>query len=299
MNETMNTARRRSLILAFSLLMLQWTGLPTLFFLPVPLLAIFRDPDPMIRRSLSVLILSAGILVAPDRDMMFAVLILFGGSWLMLQMRKHGYGAPMIILASSGVLLFLLCLPVLYRYGWDGDAWMRDVFGSIEATLEQSRDILGSVAVLSPEEYRSTMEDLRSSAPAIMLSFTVLFQTLNFYIANWWLIRCHLAKEQVQYRLDNFAMPSGVFLYILLFWVMLRVLASNGYPYAQSLQLNGSFFFFVLFYIQGISVFAYFVRNKLKTAGRNILILLISLFTPLMSLLSLLGMVDSILPIRR
>ncbi len=145
----------------------------------------------------------------------------------------------------------------------------------------------------------STLDYFQVLIPTIFLIFSFGLSFINYGLASYILNK----KKDVFIRLPMFAkfeLPNNIFMGMAVMFIPMFIIKKLGLDYGESAIINLVAIFSFLFYIQGLAVIDFRLILRKLTRGRRVLnILLIVALLPISWFIVLLGILDSLVGLRR
>ncbi|WP_242939263.1 DUF2232 domain-containing protein [Tepidibacter thalassicus] len=129
--------------------------------------------------------------------------------------------------------------------------------------------------------------------PSIIISFT------NYFVSLFILRRTKGYNEKLP-SIKDFALPGNIFIGVILIYLLSMILKDINGIYYNTIIINTEIVFLIIFLIQGICVYSYFLdKIKVRQGIKNILLVVSILIGPLLFMMSIIGMIDSVVDFRR
>ncbi len=147
-------------------------------------------------------------------------------------------------------------------------------------------------------DVEEVVSSVKSFFPSIILGSALVMSFLNYYISAL-IVRRTGDKNHVA-GLTEFSMPGNISLGVLIIYLFTLLSGYLNYTYYQTLVLNVSAIFILLFFLQGIAVIGYFLKNaKLSKGVKSIYIFILILLLPMSSFISIIGFTDAVFNFRK
>ncbi|OPJ55433.1 YybS family protein [Alkalithermobacter paradoxus] len=144
------------------------------------------------------------------------------------------------------------------------------------------------------------VEFISTVIPSMIAISSIIMSFINYYLSIFVLKKIKSFNRELP-TLKEFTLPGNVSLGISIIFLLTIISRNLKWIYYQTLVTNITIIFFFLFLLQGIAVFSYFIdKVKTKRAFKNLLIILGILIGPMiLNMISLIGLLDSILNFRK
>ncbi|SHK52087.1 Uncharacterized conserved protein YybS, DUF2232 family [Tepidibacter formicigenes DSM 15518] len=172
----------------------------------------------------------------------------------------------------------------------------------LNKTLNMQKEVIShfnsleknSIEIETIIEYVSTMiPSMLIVIPSIITSF------INYFMSLFILKRIKGYKEDLP-KFKDFALPGNIILGVILIYLLSMVLKNISWIYYNTIIINTEIVFSIIFLIQGICVYSYFLdKIKIRQGIKNIILVVSILTGPLLFMMSIIGVVDSIVDFRR
>ncbi|SDL14637.1 YybS family protein [Natronincola ferrireducens] len=168
----------------------------------------------------------------------------------------------------------------------------------ITAALDHQVEMLKTVN-LDPVDVKEALNYMMMILPALIIIQSMIGTFINYYLATLAINRFKLMDQRLS-EFSDFKLPNNIVLgSFIIFVLSLSTRYIEGIQHI-SLIANVTIIFSVLFFLQGITFIGYLLkRTKLPKAIRFIILALLILVSPLMTLVSLLGLLDTVIDLRR
>lgn len=139
--------------------------------------------------------------------------------------------------------------------------------------------------------------NLRRTFPGMVVCMGFAVAAVNYFFAGTLLMKITRKRETA--TLSEFTLPGNVFGGITLIYLMTIFLMYSDFIYKDTLILNLSIIFGMLFFLQGIASIYYFMSQRIKSLPRNIITLMLCIFMPLYTFVVAIGFLDAIINLRK
>lgn len=168
----------------------------------------------------------------------------------------------------------------------------------LENIMNTQMDMLKemNVGVLSVDEMLSY---LLMIVPGILIIQSMFLAVGNYYLTAAILRRLGLKDMEIP-QFSTFRLPKNIVFGVFIIFTLSYLTRYVEGIYHASLIMNVTLFFIFTFFLQGISVISYLIkRTKAPKAIRIILIGMIFVISPLLTAISFIGLIDSMVDIRK
>lgn len=139
--------------------------------------------------------------------------------------------------------------------------------------------------------------NLRRTFPGMVVCMGFAISTVNYFFTGSLLTR--ITKKRQIALLSEFSLPGNVFGGMLIVYLMTLFLIYSDYVYKDTLIINLTIIFGMLFFLQGLASIYNFISKKMKPAARNIIIFVLCVFMPLYTFVVAIGFIDAVINLRR
>lgn len=139
--------------------------------------------------------------------------------------------------------------------------------------------------------------NLRRTFPGMVVCMGFAISTVNYFFTGSLLTR--ITKKRQIATLSEFSLPGNVFGGMLIVYLMTLFLIYSDYLYKDTLIINLTIIFGMLFFLQGLASIYNFINKKMKPAARNIIIFILCIFMPLYTFVVAIGFIDAVINLRR
>lgn len=149
------------------------------------------------------------------------------------------------------------------------------------------------------DQVESGYNEIIMLIPSLISVFSLFITYINYLLAG--IVLRKMGYELIKRpRLSKFKLPSNVLLGVGIMLLAGFIFIWLDIQNSQALLLNITFLIGIMFMIQGLAVFDFFLKKiKMKLVFRIILIVLSIVFLPMGSLIIFLGILDSIFDMRK
>lgn len=139
--------------------------------------------------------------------------------------------------------------------------------------------------------------NLRRTFPGMVVCMGFAISTVNYFFTGSLLTK--ITKKRQIATLSEFSLPGNVFGGMLIVYLMTLFLIYSDYLYKDTLIINLTIIFGMLFFLQGLASIYNFISKKMKPAARNIIIFVLCVFMPLYTFVVAIGFIDAVINLRR
>lgn len=172
----------------------------------------------------------------------------------------------------------------------------------VKTTIETQFVIMEKANIMPKENITSKdiINLFQNMIPTFLFTYSIIASFITYYVEVFILKRIKVSKYNLQNFSDFYLPGNAVISSILLnLFVMLLGFMNTGL-YTDSIILNVQTIFSILFLIQGISVFIYFIKKwRKKSPGKIVFGIMFIIFLSGSMILSFLGMIDSVIDFRK
>lgn len=152
--------------------------------------------------------------------------------------------------------------------------------------------------ILGGEDYLTAlMLSIKRVFPSFLVIMGIICGFINYFFAGNMLMKMYL-KRQVP-MIAEFTLPGNIYIGIIIIMALTLMINASGFIYGESLFLNLSVVFSLLFYLQGFACVYHFSMTRMKPGLRNVLMVAIVIFIPFYSIVEIIGFIDAGFNIRR
>lgn len=235
-----------------------------------------------------------------------SILLFYGLPGIALAyMIKKRYKSFEILVGGTAVFLVFTIISIEMFQVITGVGFVDELRGIFNESLKIQLNIIKG---LNPSDYevntlekmfQSTIDFVLSIIPAILIISSMFISYINYWTASTVLRRMGNKVVQVP-RFKNFRLPNNVIIGTAVILLATFILKYINVFYYETILINVTVLVFTIFFIQGIAVILFFIdKIKVPKALKIILIILVIFSFPLMMLISILGLLDSLLNLRK
>ncbi len=213
---------------------------------------------------------------------------------------------PVEILLSSAVVFFI---SILLIFVYTQNAFGINIINKME---ESFKDILNVQIDMFEEMGLTNYEILKTKdllengykyfiwiLPSVLIIFSMFLSFCNYYISVHILRKSGIGIVTIP-RFSKFKLPNNFMAGIIIMLISAYILKRVDLPHYDTLFLNIAVFIYIMFVIQGLSVVDfYLVKAKMNLILRIILLGVINVAAPLSTIISIIGITDTIFDFRR
>lgn len=268
-------------------------GVLTLFFLPVPfvLLASKRTLRDMVVVLIAYALLS--LILAREAGLLLSLQPVLTGVVMGMLYRRYGRALPaivggaatvfLILVASIAFSVFVLNLDLMQEFEQAKKSWLDNM-------------PLPLTGGLSPEEWKRQVELITDS---LVMLFPLMLVNVSFFTSWLTHVLSRLVAKRTRHPLPalppfrEWSFPRSLLVYYFAAFVVMLLFGQElREGFWLSALTNGKALLDILFIIQGLSFCVYMAYQKGWSFIQPVLFVLVFLFPPVASILSLLGIVD-------
>lgn len=213
---------------------------------------------------------------------------------------------PVEILTSSSAVFFISLLLFLgyiqKSTGTNLIISMEEIFRqtlNMQLGLFEEMDLTNYEILRYKDLFESGYKYLIWILPSIFILFSMFLSFINYYLSVLILRKTGIGIVTIP-RFSKFKLPNNFLLGIIIMFIAVYIFKSLNLPHYDTLFLNVAVFIYFMFVIQGLSVIDfYLVKAKLNLVLRSILIFVISIAAPIGTVISIIGITDTIFDFRR
>lgn len=139
--------------------------------------------------------------------------------------------------------------------------------------------------------------NLRRTFPGMVVCMGFSISAINYFFTGSILTK--LTKKRQIATLSEFSLPGNVFGGMLIVYLMTLFLIYSDYLYKDTLIINLTIIFGMLFFLQGLASIYNFMSTRIRTIPRNIITLVLCIFMPLYTFVVAIGFIDAVVNLRR
>ncbi len=211
----------------------------------------------------------------------------------------------MDVLLYASISLFTSILILFYLINLkDGNliAQIEEYFkATIQIRIQNLKDMgLSSYEILEDKNFLENIyKDMLLKAPASLLLSTFIISYINYSLSIKGLKRVGINIVDIP-RFALFRLPNNITIGVIVMFIGALIAKMLGFAYFEAIVENVTVLIGFMFLIQGLSIIDFFlIKIKVKTIFRFIFISLTVLITPLVSVVSMLGLIDVMFDFRK
>lgn len=139
--------------------------------------------------------------------------------------------------------------------------------------------------------------NLRRTFPGMVVCMGFAISSINYFLTGTILTR--ITKRKEMSSLSEFTLPGNVFGGMLIIYLMTVMLNYTEFIYKETLILNLTIIFGMLFFLQGLASINNFMSKRLRPFPRNVITVILCTVMPLYTFVVAIGFVDAIMNLRR
>lgn len=172
---------------------------------------------------------------------------------------------------------------------------------TIQIRIQNLKDLgLSSYEILEDKNFLENIyKDMLLKAPSSLLLSTFVISYINYSLSIKGLKRVGINIVNIP-RFALFRLPNNITIGVIVMFVGALIAKMLGFAYFEAIVENVTVLVGFMFLIQGLSIIDFFlIKIKVKTIFRFIFISLTVLITPLVSVVSMLGLIDVMFDFRK
>lgn len=275
-----------------------------LLLLPAPFI-VFSVKNGIISNIINMFVtcMAVGVMTSIDTALFLIISFIpmtFISSYLIKKRRRS-----IEILGITSTILFISLLIVLSFIDGEGGGFlvlMEEGFRQLlSSQLDVLRDMdLTSYEVLQLEELlENTYKYLLLIMPAILLILSLGISYLNYFLSSIGLRKMGIGIVNVP-KFSRFRLPNNIVPGTLIMFLAVYIMKKVNMPYHEVILINLVMLIGFMFLIQGLSVVDYFFsRMRVYLIVRIIVYIFLIFNSPMITVISILGFIDTIFNIRK
>ncbi len=275
-----------------------------LLLLPAPFI-VFSVKNGIISNIINMFVtcMAVGVMTSFDTALFLIISFIpmtFISSYLIKKRRRS-----IEILGITSTILFISLLIVLSFIDGEGGGFlvlMEEGFRQLlSSQLDVLRDMdLTSYEVLQLEELlENTYKYLLLIMPAILLILSLGISYLNYFLSSIGLRKMGIGIVNVP-KFSRFRLPNNIVPGTLIMFLAVYIMKKVNMPYHEVILINLVMLIGFMFLIQGLSVVDYFFsRMRVYLIVRIIVYIFLIFNSPMITVISILGFIDTIFNIRK
>lgn len=199
-----------------------------------------------------------------------------------------------ILLLISGIIRETSGLSIVNQME-EGFKSILDMQVELLQEMGQSIDEISNIK----EFFESSYKYILLILPTLLILIAIFISYVNYYLASVTLRKIGIGIVNIP-RFSRFRLPNNISLGVIVTFISLFILRYLNFPSYDAVLVNLVVLFSMMFLIQGLSVIDFFLlRFKMFFLFRLILVTTIVFITPLVSIISILGLIDTLFDFRK
>lgn len=171
-----------------------------------------------------------------------------------------------------------------------------DIIDYIMGSYSESVEIQQQLASIDMD-MSTFLINLRRTFPSMVVCMGFIMSSINYFFAGNILMR--LTKKRETALFSEFTLPGNIFGGILIIYGLTAMLLYSDFIYKETLILNITIIFGMLFLLQGFATVYHFLFTRMKPLPRHILMCMLFIFMPLYTFVITIGFIDAVLNLRK
>lgn len=139
--------------------------------------------------------------------------------------------------------------------------------------------------------------NFRRIFPGMVVCMGFAVSTVNYFFTGNILMKINRKRETA--ALAEFTLPGNIFGGMTLIYLMTAILIYLDFIYKETLILNLTIIFGMLFFLQGLASINHFMAKRLKPIPKNMITFMLCSFMPLYTFVVAMGFLDAIINLRK
>ena len=270
-------------------------------FLLVPLVVLFSKyrfgqtvlPFLVVLGVYSIIHLSLGTL------MFISTLFLLLPTLIMGRMNREQKHGAQVIFAGFAVILTQILVLMLILLEFYGINILNLIYEQMKLMFNQ---VISFYAQLLPSiqmeaEIWKLFDLIKLLTTTFILFFAVYFAYVTYMISKWILTKQNVQLPELM-PIREWKLPRSL-IWLNLFAIILGLFIEDRTSYFYALHLNMFVILFIVFWVQGIGFLFYLSHHKRWGRVLPIVGICASVFSPILYLFSIVGLIDMLFPIRK
>jgi uncharacterized protein YybS (DUF2232 family) len=270
-------------------------------FLLVPLVILFSKyrfgqtvlPFLVVLAVYSVIHLSLGTI------MFISTLFLLLPTLIMGKMnREQKHGGQVIFSGFAVILTQILVLMLILLEFYDINV-LNLIYEQMKVTFNQVISFYAQVlpAIRIEAEVWKLFDLIKLLTTTFILFFSVYFAYVTYMLSKWMLTKQNVQLPELL-PIREWKLPRSL-IWLNLFALLLGLFIDDRTSYFYALHLNLFVILFIVFWVQGIGFLFYLSHHKRWGKALPIVGICASVFSPILYLFSIVGLIDMLFPIRK
>lgn len=229
---------------------------------------------------------------------LISMFLLLPGLVMGIQNRKKLH-AGVVIFSGFAIILgqfVLMLLIAALFFDFNFIQWLSNQLDAAFRSLELLYGILYPNLNVS-EQATLIIELIRILFTSFLLVFSVVLSWVTYMVARWL-----LSKQRVEIGeylpIREWRLPRSLIWYNIL-TIILSLLVTDKTSFLYALHMNMFVLLLLLFWVQGIGFFFFYCFRKKWNRSLPVIGICLSVFTPILYLFALLGLIDMLFPLRQ
>ena len=269
-----------------------------LFLLPVPFLILSSRHG---TRYTVLSLIIASILIGVLTEIVFTlfVIMIFGPMAIIMGYYIKRNREPYAVIgfgAVASIISIFATVQLVSTIG--GFNIINSIEGIIRQVVESQGEMLMSVN-LSTLNINEMANYLLMIIPGMLVVQALVSAFLNYYLTVAILRRLRYTQYSLP-EFSNFILPKNIVLGSFIIYTLTLLSRYVKGIYHTSLMANATILFVCIFFLQGLALISYMLKKvKILKLVRIFIIILIVLISPLLTIVSFAGLIDSVFDIRK
>lgn len=172
---------------------------------------------------------------------------------------------------------------------------------TVKEGLQIQKQTLESMnsAQVKPIDIDTMMDVIKTIIPAFLVMYGFMSAFITYYLSVFILRRTKKYEGELP-KFSNFYLPGNTLIILLLLYLVGLLLGNIETINTKDIMINVQLIFMCMFIIQGLSVYTYYLNKWfINKSTKTILFIFSILLGPITYILSLVGVVDSIVDFRK
>ncbi len=223
----------------------------------------------------------------------FAPIALTMGYWI--RRKKEPYEVIGIGTAASAIAIFIFLQMIALILGVN---IVDEIGNMVNSVISHQMEMLSNMNIetIDPNE---ALNYIMMVLPGLVVVQSMIGAFVNYYLASTIINRFKLADFSLR-EFSDFKLPKNIVLGSLIIFILSFLTRYIEGIHHASLISNVTIIFVCIFFLQGITFISFLLR-RMQTPKfvRRLLIVILVVISPLMTLVALVGLMDSLLNVRR
>lgn len=265
---------------------------PLALLLP-SLLAVITFRNGMVFSLISTIIITLASSVFTDPIIALYIAFTIGGVGLIIGELSYRKRTPALAIFGGAFMVIINILLLMYT---EARMMNIDLLDYIINIYRESFEVQKEVFKLDMD-IDTFLLNLRRTFPGMVVCMGFAISTINYFFTGNILMKT--TRKRKTATLSEFTLPGNVFGGITLIYLMTIFLIYSDFIYKDTLIINLTIIFGMLFFLQGIASMYHFMSQRLKPLPRNIITFMLCSFMPLYTFVVAIGFLDAIINLRK